>query len=50
MAVLDGAALAVTEIASEHGFYDYNAKYADGGSIHILPANLPDAVTRARLK
>ncbi|MEQ8335488.1 D-alanine--D-alanine ligase [Nisaea sp.] len=45
VAVLDGAALAVTEITSEHGFYDYDAKYADGGSIHILPAALPEAVT-----
>ena len=50
VAVLDGAALAVTEITSEHGFYDYNAKYADGGSIHILPANLPDAVTSRALE
>lgn len=50
VAVLDGAALAVTEITSKHGFYDYNAKYADGGSLHILPANLPDAVTSRALE
>ena len=50
VAVLDGAALAVTEITSEHGFYDYDAKYADGGSIHILPAKLPEAVTSRALE
>ncbi|WP_193182850.1 D-alanine--D-alanine ligase [Nisaea sediminum] len=50
VAVLDGAALAVTEITSERGFYDYDAKYADGGSIHILPARLPEAVTARALE
>ena len=50
VAVLDGAALAVTEITSEHGFYDYDAKLADGGSIHILPAKLPEAVTSRALE
>jgi D-alanine-D-alanine ligase len=37
-------ALAVTEIRSSTGFYDYDAKYARGGSVHILPAPIPDAV------
>lgn len=50
VAVLDGAALAVTEITSERGFYDYDAKYADGGSIHILPAKLPESVTSRALE
>ncbi|MBO6562040.1 MAG: D-alanine--D-alanine ligase [Nisaea sp.] len=50
VAVLDGAALAVTEITSERGFYDYDAKYAAGGSIHILPARLPEAVTARALE
>lgn len=50
VAVLDGGALAVTEITSEHGFYDYDAKYADGGSIHILPARLPEAITSRALQ
>jgi D-alanine-D-alanine ligase len=32
-------ALAVTEIIAEAGvFYDYESKYADGGSRHIIPA------------
>jgi D-alanine-D-alanine ligase len=37
-------ALAVTEIRSSTGFYDYHAKYAEGGSVHVLPAPIPDAV------
>lgn len=40
-AVIDGKALDVIEIlAADGGWYDYNAKYAKGGSIHVLPANL----------
>jgi D-alanine-D-alanine ligase len=38
VAVMGDTPLAVTEIVSAHGFYDYNAKYADGGSRHLLPA------------
>jgi D-alanine-D-alanine ligase len=37
-------ALAVTEIRPSTGFYDYEAKYAQGGSVHVLPAPIPDAV------
>ena len=39
--VMDGKALDVTEIVSiDHKFYDYDAKYAPGGSKHILPAKI----------
>ena len=40
-AVMGGVALGVTEIttAATH-FYDYEAKYAPGGSTHILPAKI----------
>jgi D-alanine-D-alanine ligase len=43
--VLDDRALAVTEIRAIAGsFYDYESKYADGGSRHIIPATVhPDA-------
>jgi D-alanine-D-alanine ligase len=35
-------------VAADHlDFYDYEAKYAPGGSKHILPAALPDRVARA---
>ena len=47
--VLDDRALAVTEIRAVAGtFYDYESKYADGGSRHIIPADVhPDAYARA---
>lgn len=37
-------ALTVTDITPTKGFYDYEAKYAPGGSVHQLPAALPPAV------
>ena len=34
-------------VSAEHlEFYDYEAKYAPGGSRHILPAQIPEAVRR----
>ncbi len=40
-AVMGGEALGVTEIIPEgQGFYDYDAKYAPGGSKHIYPAEI----------
>jgi len=39
--VMGDKALAVTEITSDRGFYDYTAKYAPGGSRHVCPAALP---------
>ena len=41
VAVMGDRALDVTEIDTQHGFYDYNAKYARGGSRHQVPADLP---------
>jgi D-alanine-D-alanine ligase len=38
VAVMGDRALAVTEITSARGFYDYEAKYAEGGSHHVIPA------------
>jgi len=47
--VMGGDALGVTEIESRTGFYDYEAKYGQGGSVHILPARIgPEAAARAR--
>lgn len=46
--VMGERALAVTEIAASHSFYDYESKYADGGSRHIIPATVhPEAYARA---
>ena len=40
-AVMGDVALGVTEIVPQGtGFYDYDAKYADGGSKHVLPAEI----------
>jgi D-alanine-D-alanine ligase len=44
--VLEDRALVVTEILPTEKFYDYHAKYADGGSRHVLPAELPAEITQ----
>jgi D-alanine-D-alanine ligase len=41
---LSARALEVTEIIPEVGFYDYEAKYASGGSRHVVPADVPEIV------
>jgi len=48
--VMDGKAMTVTEIVPKTGFYDYEAKYGDGGSAHIVPANIPPHVTEKAKK
>ncbi len=40
VSVMGDRALAVTEIITAREFYDYDAKYADGGSRHVLPADI----------
>ena len=45
VAVMGTKALAVTEIVPNTAFYDYEAKYAAGGSDHVIPAKLSPAVT-----
>jgi D-alanine-D-alanine ligase len=48
-AVLGDEALDVIEIEAATRFYDYEAKYAPGGSRHILPARIsPDIYERVR--
>ncbi|HIJ39290.1 MAG TPA: D-alanine--D-alanine ligase [Rhodospirillaceae bacterium] len=41
VAIMGDRPLGVTEITSDRGFYDYTAKYAPGGSRHLVPAPLP---------
>ena len=41
--VMGDRALSVTEIFTE-GWYDYEAKYAPGGSRHEVPANIPSEI------
>jgi D-alanine-D-alanine ligase len=43
VAVMGERALAVTEIVASHSFYDYESKYADGGSRHVVPAAIHPA-------
>jgi D-alanine-D-alanine ligase len=43
-AVLDDEAIGVTEITTKSGFYDYDNKYTEGGSLHICPAQVPQAI------
>ncbi len=47
--VLGDKPMAVTEITTLREFYDFDAKYTDGGSRHIVPADLPDEITEAAL-
>ena len=39
--VLRGKAFGVLELKPKDGFYDYNAKYTDGITQHIYPADIP---------
>ncbi|MBL8658364.1 MAG: D-alanine--D-alanine ligase [Rhodospirillales bacterium] len=50
VAVMGDRALAVTEITTQRGFYDYDAKYAAGGSRHVVPADLDPAVYAETLR
>lgn len=49
VAVLGGEALAVTELVVSTGFYDYDAKYTEGLTRHVCPAEIPGAIA-ARMK
>jgi len=41
VAVLGERALCVTELRPKSGFYDYDAKYTDGLTEHVCPADVP---------
>jgi D-alanine-D-alanine ligase len=41
--VLDDRAVTVTEILTD-GWYDYDAKYSEGGSHHVFPAQIPQDI------
>jgi D-alanine-D-alanine ligase len=49
VAVLGDKALAVTELQPKSGFYDFDAKYTDGMTDHICPANVPADVAQAMM-
>jgi D-alanine-D-alanine ligase len=46
-AVIGDRALMVTELKPKSGFYDFDAKYTDGMTEHVCPAEIPDAITAA---
>ncbi len=50
VAVLGDRALGVTELQPKTGFYDFDAKYTEGLTDHIFPANIPDNVAQAMLE
>ena len=56
VAVLDhlpsgiGEPLAVTELKPTTGFYDYEAKYTDGRTLHVCPADIPPMITAMALE
>ena len=49
VAVLGGKALCVTELQPKAGFYDYDAKYTDGMTTHVCPADVPATIARAMM-
>jgi D-alanine-D-alanine ligase len=49
VAVLGDEALAVTELKPATGFYDYDAKYTDGLTEHVCPAEIPEEIARAAM-
>ena len=40
-------ALGVTELIPKSGWYDFDAKYTDGMTEHVCPANIPDEIADA---
>lgn len=48
VAVMDHKAIGILELRPKEGFYDYRAKYTDGVTEHIMPADIPqDAYKQA---
>ena len=50
VAVLGNRALGVTELVPTSGFYDYEAKYTDGLTTHICPADIPADIAEAAMR
>ena len=46
-AVLGERALGVTELKPKNGWYDFDAKYTDGLTEHVCPADIPDEIADA---
>lgn len=50
VAVLGDHALGVTELRPNQGFYDYEAKYTDGKTVHLCPAPIPDSISQQAME
>jgi len=50
VSVMGDKALAVTEIIAAREFYDYDAKYAAGGSHHVLPADIEKKIANEAMR
>jgi D-alanine-D-alanine ligase len=44
VAVLNDKAMCVTELVPKSGFYDFDAKYTDGMTEHVCPAQIPSEI------
>ena len=49
VAVLGDRAMAVTELKPLNGFYDFEAKYTDGMTEHVCPADVPAEIAQAMM-
>jgi len=49
VAVLGDEALPVTELKPVAGFYDYDAKYTDGLTVHVCPAEIPEDIAKSMM-
>lgn len=49
VAVLGDEALCVTELKPKAGFYDFDAKYTDGMTEHVCPAEVPQQIGEAMM-
>ncbi len=45
-AVIGNRVLNVTEITANTAFYDYDAKYSSGGSVHVVPARISSDINK----
>ncbi len=50
VAVIGDRALGVTELRPHTGFYDYEAKYTDGKTVHLCPAPIPDEIAELAME
>jgi len=48
--VMGDRAIGVTELRPNNGFYDYNAKYTDGQTVHLCPAPVPEQISEQAME